>query len=135
LRTLITSVLACAVLAGPVTAGAAEPVSLASGELEARVSAEPFGLELLDRSDGDSLRTISGVPRPDDRNARYGPLGYSMDLRMPVVDGATAIRQLAERASAARVLVLTTYDTDADVVPALEAGATDYPSRTRRARS
>ena len=49
-----------------------------------------------------------------------------MDLRMPVVDGATAIRQLAERASAARVLVLTTYDTDADVVPALEAGATDY---------
>ncbi len=35
-----------------------------------------------------SLRTISGVPRPDDRNARYGPLGYSIDLRVPVVNNA-----------------------------------------------
>jgi DNA-binding NarL/FixJ family response regulator len=49
-----------------------------------------------------------------------------MDLRMPGVDGATAIRQLSERSNPARVLVLTTYDSDADVVPALEAGATGY---------
>ena len=49
-----------------------------------------------------------------------------MDLHMPGVDGATAIQQLADRGSRARVLVLTTYDTDADVVPALEAGATGY---------
>ena len=49
-----------------------------------------------------------------------------MDLRMPGIDGATAIRQLAERGDPARVLVLTTYDSDADVVPALEAGATGY---------
>ena len=49
-----------------------------------------------------------------------------MDLHMPGVDGATAIQQLVERGSRARVLVLTTYDTDADVVPALEAGATGY---------
>jgi DNA-binding NarL/FixJ family response regulator len=40
--------------------------------------------------------------------------------------GAAAIRKLAEQGSAARVLVLTTYDSDSDVVPALEAGATGY---------
>jgi DNA-binding NarL/FixJ family response regulator len=49
-----------------------------------------------------------------------------MDLRMPHVDGATAIRTLTERANPARVLVLTTYETDADVVPALAAGAIGY---------
>jgi DNA-binding NarL/FixJ family response regulator len=49
-----------------------------------------------------------------------------MDLRMPNVDGATAIRTLADRANPARVLVLTTYETDADVVPAIEAGAIGY---------
>ena len=49
-----------------------------------------------------------------------------MDLRMPGVDGAAAIRELAERRIPARVLVLTTYDTDSDVVPAIEAGATGY---------
>ena len=49
-----------------------------------------------------------------------------MDLRMPGMGGAAAIRALAERGSSARVLVLTTYDSDTDVVPALEAGATGY---------
>ena len=49
-----------------------------------------------------------------------------MDLRMPGVDGATAIRRLAERGIPSRVLVLTTYDTDGDVVPAIEAGVTGY---------
>ena len=49
-----------------------------------------------------------------------------MDLRMPGTDGVTAIRRLAERGVTARVLVLTTYDTDSDVIPAIEAGATGY---------
>jgi DNA-binding NarL/FixJ family response regulator len=49
-----------------------------------------------------------------------------MDLRMPGGDGVTAIRRLSERASPSRVLVLTTYDSDTDVVPAIEAGATGY---------
>ncbi len=49
-----------------------------------------------------------------------------MDLRMPGLGGAAAIRTLSEQGSDARVLVLTTYDTDSDVVPALEAGATGY---------
>jgi DNA-binding NarL/FixJ family response regulator len=49
-----------------------------------------------------------------------------MDLRMPDVDGVTAIKRLAELGLGTRVLVLTTYDTDSDVVPAIEAGATGY---------
>ncbi|MFE6054771.1 response regulator [Kitasatospora sp. NPDC056446] len=49
-----------------------------------------------------------------------------MDLRMPRMDGVTAIREMAERGLPGRVLVLTTYDTDADVLPAVRAGATGY---------
>lgn len=49
-----------------------------------------------------------------------------MDLRMPQMDGVTAIRQMRDLGLRARVLVLTTYDTDGDVLPAIEAGATGY---------
>ncbi|MEU0565228.1 response regulator transcription factor [Nonomuraea sp. NPDC005983] len=49
-----------------------------------------------------------------------------MDLRMPRMDGVAAIKELARVGVAARVLVLTTYDTDRDVLPAIEAGATGY---------
>ncbi|GAA4487606.1 response regulator transcription factor [Actinoallomurus oryzae] len=49
-----------------------------------------------------------------------------MDLRMPGMDGVTAIAELARQGTAARVLVLTTYDTDSHVLPAIEAGATGY---------
>ena len=57
---------------------------------------------------------------------RLQPDVVLMDLRMPGLGGAPAIRALAERGSSAKVLVLTTYDSDSDVVPALEAGATGY---------
>ncbi|MGK5677900.1 response regulator [Actinoplanes sp. URMC 104] len=49
-----------------------------------------------------------------------------MDLRMPGMDGVTAIKELRSQGVRARVLVLTTYDTDADVLPAIKAGATGY---------
>lgn len=49
-----------------------------------------------------------------------------MDLRMPVMDGVTAIVRIKERWPEARVLVLTTYDADADIVRAVAAGATGY---------
>jgi DNA-binding NarL/FixJ family response regulator len=49
-----------------------------------------------------------------------------MDLRMPRMDGVTTIKALAAQGSTARVLVLTTYDTDSDVLPAIKAGATGY---------
>jgi DNA-binding NarL/FixJ family response regulator len=58
--------------------------------------------------------------------ARHDPDVVLMDLRMPNLDGLGAIAELARRGLPARVLVLTTYDTDADVLPAIQAGATGY---------
>jgi DNA-binding NarL/FixJ family response regulator len=49
-----------------------------------------------------------------------------MDLRMPVMDGVSAIREIKDHKVPVQVLVLTTYDSDADILPALEAGATGY---------
>ncbi|MFD5433991.1 response regulator [Kitasatospora sp. NPDC127067] len=61
-----------------------------------------------------------------DRVAELKPDLVLMDLRMPVMDGVTAIHRLGETAPGVRVLVLTTFDTDNDVLPAIEAGATGY---------
>lgn len=49
-----------------------------------------------------------------------------MDLRMPAMGGVEAIARLRETVPSVRVLVLTTYDADHDVLPAIEAGATGY---------
>ncbi len=49
-----------------------------------------------------------------------------MDLRMPGGDGVAAVRELTRVGARARVLVLTTFDTDNDTVAAIEAGATGY---------
>ena len=49
-----------------------------------------------------------------------------MDLRMPEVDGVEATRRISARQDAPRVVVLTTYDTDGDILRAVEAGAIGY---------
>lgn len=57
---------------------------------------------------------------------RLLPAVALMDLRMPQTDGVSAITQLRQEQLPTRILVLTTYDTDADIVRAVEAGATGY---------
>jgi DNA-binding NarL/FixJ family response regulator len=57
---------------------------------------------------------------------RLGADVVLMDLRMPRMGGVEAIERLRGAAPSTRVLVLTTYDTDRDVLPAIEAGATGY---------
>ena len=49
-----------------------------------------------------------------------------MDLRMPGGDGVTATEQILAADPGARVLVLTTYESDADILRAVGAGATGY---------
>ena len=49
-----------------------------------------------------------------------------MDLRMPVLDGVAATTAIHALPHAPHVLILTTYDTDADIVRAVEAGARGY---------
>ena len=49
-----------------------------------------------------------------------------MDLRMPGMDGVAAIEAIRDRMLTTHVLVLTTYDSDADILRAVEAGATGY---------
>ncbi|MFN8387587.1 MAG: response regulator transcription factor [Anaerolineales bacterium] len=50
-----------------------------------------------------------------------------MDLQMPIVDGLGAIKLIRDKLPKANILVLTTYDTDTDILPALESfGAFGY---------
>jgi DNA-binding NarL/FixJ family response regulator len=57
---------------------------------------------------------------------RLRPDVVLMDLRMPEVDGVAATARIREQHPEVHVLVLTTYDTDADILKAIEAGATGY---------
>ena len=59
-------------------------------------------------------------------SAKFQPDVILMDLQMPVVDGVTAIAQIHAVNPSIRILVLTTYDTDVDILRALDAGATGY---------
>jgi DNA-binding NarL/FixJ family response regulator len=72
---------------------------------------------LGEASDGREAVTLAHARRPD---------VVLMDLRMPGTDGVTAIRELTATAPDVRVLVLTTYGDDGDVLAAIDAGATGY---------
>ncbi|MGF1471135.1 MAG: response regulator [Rubrobacteraceae bacterium] len=58
--------------------------------------------------------------------SRLKPDVVLMDLRMPEMDGVAAIRELRDELPGIHILVLTTYDSDADILRAVEAGATGY---------
>jgi DNA-binding NarL/FixJ family response regulator len=72
------------------------------------------------------LGEASGGTEAVDLALRLDPDVVLMDLRMPGGSGVDAIAELTRRGARSRVLVLTTYDTDADTLPAIEAGATGY---------
>ena len=67
--------------------------------------------------DGEEAVAVAGRLRPD---------VVLMDLRMPGLDGAEATARITTADPDIKVLVLTTYDTDSDIVRAVEAGATGY---------
>lgn len=49
-----------------------------------------------------------------------------LDLRMPVLDGVSAMQKILDAQPQARILILTTYDSDQDIRRALDAGALGY---------
>jgi DNA-binding NarL/FixJ family response regulator len=49
-----------------------------------------------------------------------------MDIKMPNVDGIEATRQIVEAGPGTKVLILTTFETDSQVIQALKAGASGY---------
>jgi DNA-binding NarL/FixJ family response regulator len=67
--------------------------------------------------DGAQVVSEAGRLRPD---------VVLMDIRMPMMDGIEATRQIAAGDSGARVIVLTTFDEDAYVYGALRAGASGF---------
>ena len=61
-----------------------------------------------------------------ERAAALVPQVVLMDLRMPGMDGVEAITRIRARQPGVHTLVLTTYDSDTDILRAIEAGATGY---------
>jgi DNA-binding NarL/FixJ family response regulator len=49
-----------------------------------------------------------------------------LDLRMPKLDGVGAIEKICKQDASARLIVLTTYETDTEIVRAIKAGTKGY---------
>jgi DNA-binding NarL/FixJ family response regulator len=85
--------------------------------LRGMLAAEP-GIDVVgEAGSGDEAVALSQT---------HGPDVVLMDLRMPGGGGVAAISRLSSARPGTRVLVLTTYDTDADILRAVEAGAAGY---------
>jgi two-component system NarL family response regulator len=57
---------------------------------------------------------------------KHSPDVTLLDLRMPQLDGVGAIHEIRKQDSSARIIVLTTYDGDAQICEAMRAGAKAY---------
>ena len=74
----------------------------------------------------DVVGEASSGPEAVDLALREHPDVVLMDLQMPGLDGASATTQIKAQLPQTKVLVLTTYATDADIVRAIDAGAVGY---------
>ena len=83
------------------------------GMLETQTDIEVVG----EAENGEEAVSLAGRLEPD---------VVLMDLQMPELDGVSATEQIRARLSRTHVLVLTTYDTDADITRAIGAGAIGY---------
>jgi len=85
--------------------------------LKGMLSGEPDMEVIGEAADGLEAVAVAAAKTPDI---------VLMDLRMPVLDGVAATRRLLAEHPAIKVIVLTTYDEDTDIVRAVQAGAAGY---------
>ncbi|WP_329091006.1 MULTISPECIES: response regulator transcription factor [unclassified Streptosporangium] len=85
--------------------------------LRGMLEADPGITVVGEASSGDEAVVRAGELTPD---------VILMDLRMPDGDGVSATSRILAGRPESRVVVLTTYETDADIVRAVEAGAAGY---------
>ena len=85
--------------------------------LSGMLSGEPDFEVVGEAQNGKEAVTFVGELKPD---------VVLMDLRMPEMDGVTAIEHIKSSYPDVHVLVLTTYESDADILRAIETGATGY---------
>ena len=85
--------------------------------LRGMLDAEPDLSVVGEAGSGDAGVTLAAAVRPDI---------VLMDLRMPDGDGVSATERILKTVPGARVIVLTTYESDRDILRAIEAGACGY---------
>jgi DNA-binding NarL/FixJ family response regulator len=102
---------------GPVRVLVADDHPVVRAGLRALLSAEPGLTVVAQAGSGEETVLMARQHQPD---------VVLMDLRMPGAGGLAAIRELSADQPGVRVVVLTTYDSDADILPAVEAGAAGY---------
>jgi len=103
--------------APPIRVLLADDQALVRGGFRMILDARP-GIEVVgEAGDGAEAVELTVAREPD---------VVLMDVRMPTMDGVEATRRIASSGSAARVIILTTYDLDEYVFAALRAGASGF---------
>ena len=104
---------------GPVKVLLADDQALVRAGFKMLLDVEDDITVVGEAADGAEAVTLARATRPE---------VVLMDIRMPVLDGLEATRQIAATRGleGVRVLILTTYDTDAYVFEALQAGASGF---------
>jgi DNA-binding NarL/FixJ family response regulator len=85
--------------------------------LRGMIDAEPDLTVVGEAGSGAEAIAVADSLRPD---------VILMDLRMPDVDGVTATGRILATQPAIRIIVVTTYESDSDILRAVEAGAAGY---------
>jgi DNA-binding NarL/FixJ family response regulator len=85
--------------------------------LRGMLDAEPDLSVVGEAGSGEEAVAVARARRPD---------VVLMDLRMPGLDGAGATERILAGAPETKIIVLTTYESDADILRAVEAGAAGY---------